>query len=58
MNLLSSRDIGNGRVRDPYLLSPDDESSCGSVYGNSNASAYGDGVDCDVGDLDSCAFAL
>jgi len=57
-NLPSSHDIGNGRVRDPYLLSLDDESSCSSVYGNSNACAYGDGIDCDVDDFDSCAFAL
>ena len=54
----SSHDIGNGRVRDPYLLSLDDESSCSSVYGNSHACAYGDGIDCDVDDFDSCAFAL
>jgi hypothetical protein len=53
-NLPSSRAIGSGLVRDPFLLSPNDESSCGSVYGNSNAFAYGDGVDFDVDDLDSC----
>ena len=29
---------------------------CGSVYGNSNAFAYGDGVDFDVDDSDSCVF--
>ena len=57
-NLPSSHDIGNGFVRDPFLLSLDDESSCGPVYGNSNAFAYGDGVNFDVDDFDSCAFAL
>ena len=55
-NLPSSHAIGSGRVRDPFLLSPNDESSCGSVYGNSNAFAYGDGVDFDVDETDSCAF--
>ena len=34
-----SHDIGNGLVRDPYLLGADDESICDSVYGNSDASA-------------------
>ena len=55
-NLPSSHAIENGLVRDPFLLSPDGESSCGSVYGNSNAFAYGDGVDFDVDDFDSCDF--
>ena len=62
VHLPSSHDIGNGLVRDPFLLGPDDESShessCGSVYGNSDACAYGDGIDFDVDDFDSCAFAL
>ena len=40
VHLPSSHDIGNGLVRDPFLLGPDDESSCGSVYGNSDACAY------------------
>ena len=57
-NLPSSFDIGNGRVRDPFLSGPDDEPSCSSVYGNPNDFAYGDGVDFDVDDFDSCAFAL
>ena len=57
-NLPSSHDIGNGLVRDPFLLGPDDEPSCGSGHGNSNAFAYGDGVDFDVDDFDSCAFDL
>ena len=57
-NLPSSHDIGNGLVRDPFLLGPDDEPSCGSGHGNSNAFAYCDGVDFDVDDFDSCAFDL
>ena len=35
-HLPSSHAIGNGLVRDPYLMSSNDESS-GSVYGNSDA---------------------
>jgi hypothetical protein len=45
----------------PFLLSSNDESSCDSVYGNSGAFAYGDGVDFDdllmvIDDFDSCDF--
>ena len=38
--------------------SSSDEDGDMVIYGNSKAYAYGDGIDFDVDDSDSCVFAL
>ena len=48
--------IGSGLVRDPFLLSLMTSPAVVPFMATLNAFAYGDGVDFDVDDSDSCVF--